>query len=129
MVFGDNKPFNIALVVPNFDAVKKWGAEHGVSESDPEKLVANAKVKDLLKSEVDKYCEHFKGFEEIRDFALIAQDFTTDNGMMTPTLKLKRGKVVEVFGSVIEQVYAGAKAKKRPTDDKEKSKSASASAE
>jgi long-chain acyl-CoA synthetase len=126
MVFGDNKPFNIALVVPAFDAVKKWGAEHGVSEGDPEKLCANAKVKDLMRGEVEKYAQQFKGFEEIKDFALVPQDFTTDNGMMTPTLKLKRRKVVEVYGSLIEQVYAGAKGKKKAADEKGKGASATA---
>jgi long-chain acyl-CoA synthetase len=129
MVYGDNRPFNIALVVPNFDAVKKWGAESGVSESDPDKLVANSKVKDLIRKEVEKHCQHFKGFEEVKDFALIPQDFTTENGMLTPSLKVKRRKVIEVYQSLIDQVYANAKTKKKPAEDKDKGKTASASAQ
>jgi long-chain acyl-CoA synthetase len=54
----------------------------------------------------------FKGFEEVRDFALIAQDFTTDNGMLTPSLKLKRRKVMETYGKVIDDLYASKQAKK-----------------
>ena len=48
----------------------------------------------------------FKGFEAIKDFALIAEDFTTDNGMLTPSLKVKRRKVIEKYGKAVEALYA-----------------------
>ena len=114
MVYGDNKPYNVALVVANVDAVKKWGAENGVSESDPEKLLANPKVQKLFKSELDHYGEKFKGFEGVKDFALIPEDFTTDNVMLTPSLKVKRRKVVEVYQPVIDALYA--KKKEKPAE-------------
>jgi len=114
MVYGDNKPYNVALVVANVDAVKKWGADNGVSESDPEKLLANPKVQKLFKSELDHYGEKFKGFEGVKDFALIHEDFTTDNGMLTPSLKVKRRKVVEVYQPVIDALYA--KKKDKPAE-------------
>jgi long-chain acyl-CoA synthetase len=78
MVYGDNKPYNVALLCANVDAVKKWGAENGVGESDPEKLLGHAKIRDLFKKEVDHYGEKFKGFEGVKDFALIAEDFTKE---------------------------------------------------
>jgi long-chain acyl-CoA synthetase len=114
MVYGDNKPYNVALVVANVDAVKKWGAENGVSESDPTKLLANAKVQKLFKTELDHYGEKFKGFEGVKDFALIPEDFTTENGMLTPSLKVKRRKVVEVYQPVIDALYA--KKKEKPAE-------------
>ena len=106
MVYGDNKPYNVALVVANVDAVKKWGADNGVSEPDATKLLANAKVQKLFKTELDHYGEKFKGFEGVKDFALIPEDFTTENGMLTPSLKVKRRKVVEVYQPVIDALYA-----------------------
>ena len=66
----------------------------------------------LLKQEIEKYGAAFKGFESIQDFALVAEDFTTDNGMLTPSLKLKRRKVVETFGPVIDALYAKKREKK-----------------
>jgi long-chain acyl-CoA synthetase len=110
MVYGDNKPYNIALVCANVEAVKKWAAENGVSESDPEKLLAHAKVRELFKKELDHYGEKFKGFEGVKDFALISEDFTTDNGMLTPSLKVKRRKVFEKYESLIQSLYAKKKA-------------------
>lgn len=106
MVYGDNRPHNVALVVANVDAVRAWGAENGVSESDDDKLLAHAKVRALFKKELEQHGGKFKGFEEVRDFALIAEDFTTDNGMLTPSLKVKRRKVLEKYQPAIDALYA-----------------------
>jgi len=107
MVYGDNKPFNVALVVPSLPAVKKWAEEQHVTlPSAPDAIVKEDKVRSLLKQEIEKYGAAFKGFESIQDFALVAEDFTTDNGMLTPSLKLKRRKVIEVYMPVIDALYA-----------------------
>lgn len=111
MVYGDNKPFNVALIVANVDSVKEWGRENGVTSSDAETLLADSKVRALFKAEIAKYGAHFKGFEDIKDFALIHKDFTTDNGMLTPSLKLKRRKVMEEYGKLVESLYGKAKSK------------------
>jgi long-chain acyl-CoA synthetase len=111
MVYGDNRPYNVALVVANVAAVRAWGQEHGVSESDDEKLLALPKVRELFKSDLEKYADKFKGFEGIKDFALISEDFTTDNGMLTPSLKLKRRAVLAKWQSVIDGIYAKKKSK------------------
>jgi long-chain acyl-CoA synthetase len=115
MVYGDNKPYNVALVVADVNAIKKWGANNGVSESDPDKLLANPKVQKLVKGELDHYGEKFKGFEGVKDFALISEDFTTENGLLTPSLKVKRKKVFEKYQPQIEALYAK-KREKAPAD-------------
>jgi long-chain acyl-CoA synthetase len=113
MVYGDNRPYNVALVVANVPHVRKWAeTEHVRLPNDEESLLKDERVRSLFKAEIEKHAAAFKGFESVRDFALIATDFTTDNGMLTPSLKLKRRKVVETFGSVIDQLYSGAKAAK-----------------
>ncbi|MBX3205543.1 MAG: long-chain fatty acid--CoA ligase [Labilithrix sp.] len=119
MVHGDNKPYNVALVVANVAAVKEWGKDNGVSDSDADKLLANAKVRALFKKELDHYGEKFKGFEGVKDFALVSEDFTTDNGLLTPSLKVKRRKVFEKYESVIEALYTK-KREKAPEDKKQK---------
>jgi len=114
MVYGDNKPFNVALVVANVAAVRKWAEEHNVSlPSAPDAVLANDRVRSLFKQEVEKYGAAFKGFESIQDFALIDQDFTTDNGMLTPSMKLKRRKVLETYGPVLDKLYASRQSKPR----------------
>ena len=130
MVYGDNKPYNVALVVANVDAVQKWGGDNGVSESDPDKLLANAKVRALFKGELDHYGEKFKGFEGVKDFALIPEDFTAENGMLTPSLKVKRRKVVETYQPTLDALYTKRKEKADGDADRgDKKKKAEANAE
>jgi long-chain acyl-CoA synthetase len=105
MVYGDNKPFNVALIVVNKDSVTSWAKEQGVSASGAA-LLGHDRVRGLIKAEVVRLSEKFKGFESVREFALIDEDFTTDNGMLTPSLKLKRRKVMEVHGALLEALYA-----------------------
>ncbi len=105
MVYGDNKPYNVALVVVNVDAIKEWGATNGVSGGSAESILADAKVRALMKQEIGKHAGQFKGFEDIKDFVLIGKDFTTDNGMLTPSMKLKRRKVMEEYGKLLEALY------------------------
>jgi long-chain acyl-CoA synthetase len=110
MVYGDNKPFNVALVVANLDAVKEWAGANGVHGSG-EALLTDPKVRAMMKQEIGKQAGQFKGFEDIKEFALIAKDFTTENDMLTPSMKLKRRKVMEAYGKVIEGLYGKAKPK------------------
>ena len=112
-VYGDNRPYNVALVVANVDAIKKWGTDKGLGGLSPDALLENPKVRELMKAEVKKCAEEFKGFEEIKDFALIKEDFTTDNGMLTPSMKVKRRVVTDVYGKIIDALYLR-KAEKAP---------------
>jgi long-chain acyl-CoA synthetase len=115
MVYGDNRPFNVALVVANLSALKNWAAEHHVSlPADAEAMLKDDRVRALYKQEIEKFAAAFKGFESIQEFAVIAQDFTTDNGMLTPSLKLKRRKVIETYGPLIDSLYAKRGARSAP---------------
>jgi long-chain acyl-CoA synthetase len=128
MVYGDNKPYNVAIVAVNVDAVKAWAKENGVSaEGSSDALLENPKVRQLFKKEIDSYGEKFKGFEDVRDFALVSEDFSVDNGLLTPSLKVKRRKVVEKYQSLIDALYA--KKREKPTEPGGGKKKAEASAE
>jgi long-chain acyl-CoA synthetase len=106
MVYGDNRPFNVALLVANVDALKSWARKNDVGSEEVDALLKHAKVRDLFGKEVEEFSKKFKGFESVTGFALIAEDFTTENGMLTPSLKLKRRKVLEVYGSLLDGLYA-----------------------
>ena len=110
MVYGSNKPYNVALVVPNVVAVRKWADENKVTLSTTaEQIVKDERVRTLVASEIRTLSAEFKGFERIQDFALIAADFTVENGMLTPKMSLRRREVVQAYGSVLEGLYkAGA---------------------
>jgi long-chain acyl-CoA synthetase len=110
MVYGDNRTHNVALVVPDFIALGEWASANG-AEGEPAKLVANPQVRALIRSEIDKHSVEFRGFEKIREFALLGEEFTNENGLLTPTLKLKRRKVVELHAETLDAMYAPAEAR------------------
>jgi long-chain acyl-CoA synthetase len=107
MVYGDNRPHNVALIVVNVPAVRKWAEEHAIAlSSDVDTLLRDERVRALFRKELAVQSQDFKGFESVHDFALIGTDFTTDNGMLTPKQSLKRAKVYEAYRGVLEQLYA-----------------------
>ena len=105
MIYGDNRLYNVALIVPDMEAVKKWAADQGISASGDE-LLRNKRVYDQLMGEVDKFSGPFKGFERIKKIALTAEDFTAENDMLTQSLKVKRRVVWKKYGPAIEALYA-----------------------
>jgi long-chain acyl-CoA synthetase len=106
MVFGDNRLFNVAVIVPDLEAVKKWAALQGVTLPAGSAVVEDPRVVALIRGEVDRYSADWKGFERIERFALVAEDFTTENGLLTPTLKLKRRVACQQYAPQIEALYA-----------------------
>ena len=105
MVYGDNKLFNVALVCANMPAVEKWASQHGLSEKG-EALLQHPKVIELFTSELESVSSDFKSFERVKKFKLIAEDFTNENGLLTPKMSLKRREVMKRYGAEIEKLYA-----------------------
>jgi long-chain acyl-CoA synthetase len=107
MVYGDNKPYNVALVVANVPSLRKWATEgHIALPENPDELLKNDRVRALFASEIAARSSGFKGFERIQDFALVSADFSVESGMITPKMSLKRRKVFEAYGPLLEQLYA-----------------------
>ncbi|HEX9295437.1 MAG TPA: long-chain fatty acid--CoA ligase, partial [Polyangiaceae bacterium] len=105
MIYGDNKPFNVAVVVPNLENLKEWAAAQGLAGKSTDDLLRNDKVRTKIKEELDKVSADFKGYERIRNFVLVAEDFSQENDMLTPKLSVKRRNVMSKWGSQIEQLY------------------------
>jgi long-chain acyl-CoA synthetase len=101
MIFGDNKPFNTAIIVPDMEVLESWAKDHGLGGE----ILDNPKVVELMAKELDQHSSGFKQFEKVRKFELVADDFTTQNGMLTPTLKMKRREVLKVYGDTLESLY------------------------
>jgi long-chain acyl-CoA synthetase len=107
MIYGDNRPFNVALVVANLPAVTKWAEDERISlPTDPSAVLTDSRVRTLFEREIKRCGATFKGYEAVADFALIPTDFTVDNDMLTPKMSLKRRRVLEVYGSLIDSLYA-----------------------
>jgi long-chain acyl-CoA synthetase len=103
MLYGANRPYNVALVVLDMQVVRKWATEHHVAlGEDP---ASNEQLRELINAEVAARSSEFKSFERARRLLITTEDFTTDNDMLTPTLKLKRRNVLARFGARLDELY------------------------
>ena len=105
MLYGANKPFNVALVVIDPNALKKWAAETGTPLGAD--LTTDPNVRRLIGAEVTRCGASFRHFEQPADFVLAIEDFTIDSGLLTPTLKLKRSAVIDRYKDRLEALYGG----------------------
>ena len=102
LVWGWNKPHNVAVLVIDEAAVRKWCDENGVRATAH---TEDARVRELFVREIAERTRGCKGYERIESFALVTEAFTTENGMLTPTLKLKRSVVLARHRERIEALY------------------------
>ena len=102
MLDGSNRPFNIAVVVPEPEALQAWADLHGHALAAPS---ADNAVHDLVTAEIEKYAKDFRGYEKPRKLLLVDDDFSSENGLLTPTLKLKRAKVIDKYQEQIDSLY------------------------
>ena len=104
-IYGANKEYNVALVVLNAENMPSWAEQNGLKGTSLADLCKEPKVRELIKSELEKYGADFKGYEKIVNFAVLHEEFTSDNGMLTPSLKIKRNVVNERYKDVLEGLY------------------------
>ncbi len=105
MVYGEQRPFNVAVIVPDMDALMKWAADHGLGDLSGDALLESESVNELYRREIDRLSGSIKGYERVRDFVLEDEAFSPENGMLTPSLKVKRRAVLDRYGADIEKLY------------------------
>jgi len=105
MLHGQDRPYNVALVVLDRERVAAWASEHGLpADAD---LAQLAEVRALIDAELQHRSAAFRSYEKPRGFVLTAEPLTIENGMLTPTLKLKRRNVLARHGAALEALYVG----------------------
>jgi long-chain acyl-CoA synthetase len=104
IVYGDNKPHNVALIIPDFVALEAWTKSEAISGTR-ESLLEHPRVLALLEAEVEKCNQRFKGYERIVDFLIDTEELTPANGMLTLTMKPKRRSIMSRYGHDIEALY------------------------
>ncbi|MDP7171899.1 MAG: AMP-binding protein, partial [SAR324 cluster bacterium] len=105
MLYGFNRPHNVALIVAAMPAVEQYAEGLGISGS-AESMLNEPRIRELFKEQLKRYGKDFKGFEHPQNFALLSEEWGIDNGLLTPTLKLKREVVEEQFKTQIEELYS-----------------------
>ncbi len=104
MIEGTNKPYNGALIVVDLENLEPWAKRNGVPADE---LLTHSKVQKLYEEEIARVGATLKGYERPKKFALIDEEWTPENDMLTPTLKLKRRIVMEKYGDLVESIFNG----------------------
>ncbi|MFO8112011.1 MAG: long-chain fatty acid--CoA ligase [Desulfosalsimonadaceae bacterium] len=104
-IYGDGKPYNVCMVIPDFEVAARWADKNGVSAT-PEDLIANKAFTDMIENEITQHLRKtFGGYEIPKRFLFLKEDFTVENGMLTQTMKLKRREVIKNYKNEIEAMY------------------------
>ncbi|EGX60007.1 long-chain fatty acid ligase [Streptomyces zinciresistens K42] len=108
LVVGDNRPFVAALITLDPDAVAHWLAVRGLPAGTPlSEVIRDPRMRADVQRAVDHANEAVSRAESIRAFTLVEGEFSEDNGMLTPSLKVRRHEVTAAYADEIEALYAG----------------------
>ncbi|MGB3343133.1 MAG: long-chain fatty acid--CoA ligase [Aequorivita sp.] len=106
MVIGEGEKMPAALIQPDFEFVREWGKLKKLNlPADPKELVKNQDVIDRVQEEVDFYNERFGQWEKIKKFELVPDVWNIEDGQLTPTMKMKRKVIKEMYKDLYERIY------------------------
>ena len=102
------------MISPNFAALEEWARENDLAFTSRAELVSDPKVQALYEGIVESINGNLARFEKLKRVLLVADEFTPDNGVLTPTMKLRRRVVEERYKKQIDELYAHAEATAAP---------------
>ena len=105
VVYGDRRPYLVALIVPAREQCLGWAEKGGMSSLPWSELVVSEPLKRVLQQRVWEVLRHLSRHEQVRRIAVHDVPFSVDDGLMTPTLKIRRHRVYERFREIFEGLY------------------------
>jgi long-chain acyl-CoA synthetase len=104
-VIGDQRKYVSALIVPDYNELKNYAADQGISFGNEEDLCNNLQIIKHYESRITNMQNEFAGYEQIKRFTLLPHAFTIDSGELTDTLKMKRTHILEKYQEIIDKMY------------------------
>jgi long-chain acyl-CoA synthetase len=108
VVIGDKRKFAFVMISPNFALLEELARTNNIKFSSRAELVADPKIQKLYEGFVEDVNKNLARFEKLKRVLLVPDEFTADNGALTPTLKLRRRVIEDRYRKQIEEVYAQA---------------------
>ena len=105
VVVGDRRKFPAVLIVPHFPLLEDWARNNQVSFASRQKLVSHPRVQELYEGIVADLNRGLARFERLKKVVLISEEFSAENGALTPSMKLRRRVVEERYRGEIESLY------------------------
>ncbi|MBN43536.1 MAG: long-chain fatty acid--CoA ligase [Alphaproteobacteria bacterium] len=108
MVYGDKRPHLVALLVPDDEFFRSWTNDND-RDVDLAELTDLKPLYEALRAAIERTNERLPQTEQIRRFLVAEEPFTTENGLMTPSLKIRRHEINKIYGERLEALYGRAK--------------------
>ncbi len=105
IVYGEGKPYCVALVSLDAEAIKEWAADNGLGDKSFSEIARDPKTKAMVEGYVEELNKHLNRWETVKKVAIIDRELTVEAGDLTPSLKLKRKVVVDSFHDKIDALY------------------------
>jgi long-chain acyl-CoA synthetase len=105
MVHGDRRPYPVALITLNPEELAKFAREQGILNAEPAALAKHPKVVERVSRIVEQRNADLQSYAKIKKFLILPEDFTVDNGLLTPTLKVKRKVITETHKELLDSLY------------------------
>jgi len=105
VVIGDRRPYLIALITLDQEALTRFAAEQGMLD-EPGAMVGSPLVRETLEQHIEEVNRNFARVEQIKRFHILPHDLSQEGGELTPTLKIKRPVVATKYEKEIEDLYA-----------------------
>src|SRR5437588_3433080 len=105
MVYGDRRPYPVALITINPEELSKFAREQGIPTSEAAAIVKHPKVAERVGRTVEEKNTQLQSYAKIKRFTVLPTDFSLDGGELTPTLKVKRKVVSQKYKDAIEELY------------------------
>lgn len=105
IVFGDNRKYITALIVPSSENLLWETKRMGIRSNKLEELVENEQVMSFMKSELDKTQASLAPYEKVVKFTLLSEAFSVENKSLTSTLKVRRKIIRDIYSETLEAMY------------------------
>ena len=105
MVIGDGEKMPGAFIQPDFEFVKKWAKKKGIKAESNEEIIKNEAIRDRFQEEIEAINKKFGHWEQIKRFELTPDVWTVDGGQLTPTMKLKRKIMMDIYKDLYSKIY------------------------
>ncbi|MBQ7222168.1 MAG: long-chain fatty acid--CoA ligase [Bacteroidales bacterium] len=105
-IMGENQKFASAIITVNKDNLKSLAEENKISYASPEELLDNPQIVSLLNKEVSTLTASLASYEQLKRYKFVLDEWTTANGLLSQTLKLKRAKLAEKYSPLITEIFS-----------------------
>ena len=105
IVYGEGKPYCVALVSLDADSIREWAADNGMGEKSFGEIARDSTTREMVSGYVEQLNKGLNRWEQVKRFSIIDRELTVEAGDLTPSLKLKRKAVVDNFHDSIDTLY------------------------